>query len=331
MLRSSGPTIVLPQAGPNQSMVESRSSGAVSLRYTSKAFRVRLTQELSERSNAHNSGLAEAKRQWSALHDVVGHDGVLVIYLERAERHEYTELNKVGIYPKTFPAVDALTASPDELSQGCYPKQNDSHRCKGPGEGCRKPVIQAIAESHRQALLAARERNSTWTAILEDDAVPVDPVHFNRNFKEVWSRVPEGVGIVRLSWCPLLRKDRFDKHTYFAYDSFRLVDSLTNHRNGRYWTGGCTTGYMVHHDFIPTVLSIFPCCAALDACLDLELFHSPLACNEDNKTKCWGQEHMMGLDIQDSGSKTRPWRKLLQNGILAQDNRVSKSTHPSSK
>jgi len=29
------------------------------------------------------------------------------------------------------------------------------------------PTEQAIAESHRQALLAAQARNSTWTAILE--------------------------------------------------------------------------------------------------------------------------------------------------------------------
>jgi len=53
--------------------------------------------------------------------------------------------------------------------------------------GCRSKTEQAITDSHRRALQAAMERNnSEWTAILEDDVVPLHPGYFDASFKEAW-------------------------------------------------------------------------------------------------------------------------------------------------
>jgi len=273
-----------------------------------------------------NSLQGGARCNMSALHDVVGPDGVLVIYLERAGRKEYSRLRQVGIYPTLVQAVDAKTASPDELREGGLTPSDKDERCNG-GKGHNGlPVLQAISASHRKAILAAKDRDHMWTAIFEDDAVPVDPVNFNTDFREVWSKIPEGTGIVRLNWCPLMSEDKFSKHTYYTHGSMHIIDYQINNANGDYHTGGCTTAYMVHRDVIPRLLKVFPCCYAFDACLEFELYHLPKDCHQDPNTKCWGEENMVGLDSWGSASKTKGWAPFSQNGILAQDNRVSKST-----
>jgi len=127
--------------------------------------------------------------------------------------------------------------------------------------------LSRLSLSHRRALLVAKDRNSTWTAIFEDDAVPVDQTNFNTNFRKVWGQVPEGVGYVRLGWCPFTHDEQT---TNFTYDHFRLVSGLP--------VGGCTTAYMVHRDIIPTLLGLFPCCSSLDACLNSDLFATPSLC-----------------------------------------------------
>jgi hypothetical protein len=262
----------------------------------------------------------------SALHEVVGPDGVLVIYLERAGRKEYQRLNEVGIYPTLVAAVDYKTASLDELREGGLSPDDKSDKC-GQGVGHNgEPILQAISASHRKAILAAKDRDYMWTAILEDDAVPIDPVNFNADFREMWSKIPERTGIVRLNWCPLMSEDKFSKHTYYTSGSMHIVDYQINYAKGEYHTGGCTTAYMVHRKVIPTLLAIFPCCYAFDACLDFDLYHLPKNCHRDNSTKCWGEENMVGLDSWDSASKTKGWAAWTQNGIMAQDNRVSKTT-----
>jgi len=111
-----------------------------------------------------------------SLHDVVGPDGVLLIHLERSNRTQHEELNSAGIYPTLIAATDAKTAAPEDLRNGCLShfEEDTPLRCTGfdrspggtRGEGCMNPTEQAIAESHRQALLAAQRRNATWTAIL---------------------------------------------------------------------------------------------------------------------------------------------------------------------
>jgi len=270
------------------------------------------------RSTLETIERAEEPPLLSALHEVVGHDGVLMIHLDRIGRKQATNprLHEVGIYPTIFPAVDVDTTSPDDLREGCISAKDASHEaCKDrSGYGCHLTIEQAIAESHRRALLVAKDRNSTWTAIFEDDAVPVDQTNFNTNFRKVWGQVPEGVGYVRLGWCPFTHDEQT---TNFTYDHFRLVSGLP--------VGGCTTAYMVHRDIIPTLLGLFPCCSSLDACLNSDLFATPSLCGQNNTRRCWGQEYLMGIDTLGSISLTKGWASFVQNGILVQDNRKSKS------
>jgi len=275
-----------------------------------------------------------------SLHDVVGPDGVLLIHLERAGRTEHRKLNEVGIYPTLLPATDALNATPEDLNRGCLShfESDTASRCTGfdrmpggtRGDGCMNPTEQAIAESHRQALLAAQARNSTWTAILEDDVIPNDPEHWNENFKKLWSQVPPEVGFVRLGWCTFPQDEgEIQKNTFAQVDNWRIINEMTTVRDGWYHSGGCTTGYMVHRDTLPMVLRLFPCCGPMDACFEHELFYWPPFCRHVNKVECWGKQHMMGLDVIGTEDATGGWTSMTQNGILVQDNRKSGSTQAS--
>lgn len=193
-------------------------------------------------------------RKWSALHEVVGPDGVLMLYVERAGRKVYKALNEVGIYPTMVSAVDYKTATPAELREGGLTQDDHDERCdQGIGHN-HKPVVQAISASHLKAIRMAKERDYEWTAILEDDAVPINTPNFDRNFREVWSKVPNETGYVRLSWCPLIGEDMLEKHTYYAYDNLRLIDYQLDKTDGSFATGGCTTAYMVRRNFIPRIL-----------------------------------------------------------------------------
>jgi len=278
--------------------------------------------------------------QLSSLHEVVGPDGVLVIHLERADRKEYKKLIEVGIQPTLFPAVDGRKAASDELDKACilHNHEKPDPTCTGfdrqpggnRGEGCGDPVQQAIAESHRQAILAAQARNSTWTAILEDDVVPLNAEHFNEHFRAIWKQIPENVGFVRLGWCTFPTPGaEIEQSIYSTQGNFMIVDKLSQN-NGKegmwYHTGGCTTAYMIHRDIIPAVLRIFPCCAALDACYEHELFYWPPFCRQSNPATCWGEQHMVGIDTKNSNEVTKGWAYLTQNGIFAQDNRETSST-----
>jgi hypothetical protein len=256
----------------------------------------------------------------SALHEVVGIDGVLVIHLERAHRKDtiYPRLNEVGIYPTIVPAVDVALASNDTLRQGCllHGEPSTASECGGgstpflkAGDGC-SSVEQAIAESHRQALLKAQTRNSSWTAIFEDDAVPVSPANFNRDFKQIWAQIPPDTGLVRLAWCLGHHKDP-------KYDNFRLVSGMA--------TGGCATAYMVRRDFVPKMLGVFPCCSGLDACFWFDLYAWPHRCQNIDQDKCWGQRYMLGIDTAESETLTHGWASFPQQGIFAQDNRKAHS------
>jgi len=265
----------------------------------------------------------DKSRKWNALHEVVGPDGVLMIYVESAGRKEYTALNDVGIYPTMVPALDIKKATAAELREGGLGPHDNSTKCKDGRGHNGLPVLQAIDASHRRAILKAQERvEYEWTAILEDDAVSVQvDSDFDSNFRDLWSKIPNETGFVRLSWCPLTPQEKLWKHTYYASGNLRLVDQQIEKESGNYWTGGCATAYMVRRNFIPQVLSIFPCCYALDTCLDFDLFFQPASCRNNPSIKCWGEKHMMGLEVIGSDKITLGWQFSYQNGILAQDNR----------
>jgi hypothetical protein len=209
-----------------------------------------------------------------SLHEVVGNDGVLMITLER-ELSRFTfashELQKVGIVPTVFPATDAQSSPPDALSLGCllkgpgkYERSADCPLWKN-GGGCQTTAEQATAASHRRALEAALERNEDWTAIFEDDAVPVtdEPGRWDAEFRQAWAQRPAEARIIRLNWC---------------FGGFPASVGAPPTTVGSFmWVhtadpGGCTTAYMVHKEVIPQLLQSFPCCIAVDACFEGEFF-----------------------------------------------------------
>jgi len=279
----------------------------------------------------------------SSLHDVVGDDGVLMIHLNRAQdRANYTLdlLAKAGIFPRKIPGTDAESASEDVLEQACPlnrgpdPKafcKSSVHRDKHssdyrPGGGCKDKTEQAITDSHHQALLLAAERQEEWTAIFEDDAVPVRPETWSESFREAWQSVPETARLIRLGWCtfraPQGKKGRlpsiFTSVRGPRDGNFEMIDWMSWGGWG-YRVGGCTTAYIVHRSIIPEMLGIFPCCCAMDCCLEYGLFYQPATHATPGLTR--GMEIMMSMDAEGSTNYSATLSPLEQSGVMVQDNR----------
>jgi len=278
----------------------------------------------------------------SFLHQVVGMDGVLMLSLPRDnfERFNYAQsmLRKVGITPTKFLAIDANDATPQVLDQGCIIGGSSEHTCGAAlapwntSTGCISKVEQAIAESHRQALTAALYReHENWTAIFEDDAVPVLPEvgAWDSELKRIWLELPEEVGMIRLGWCePSLNVSE----NWTGYGG-NWTDNWTNDLDNSghlpreeigtfMWTrtatriGGCTTAYMVHKRIIPDLLRIFPCCSALDSCLEWDYFSKH-------------QTEFINLDVRGSDAYIQQHgdhRFGVAHGVLMQDWRKLGST-----
>jgi len=220
----------------------------------------------------------------SYLHEIVGRDGVLMLSVgkEKPLRFNFAaeQLSKVGIFPTLFKAMDAKSP-PKALNAACH--LNTSGSCESlvynrsninrsgilegqltAGIGCRTSIEQAIAGSHQHALQVALERNQSWTAIFEDDAVPVSGhLPWDAQFRLAWAKLPAAARYVRLNWC---------------FDRGRKPVGARPSVDGTFeWVrtevaGGCTSAYMVHKSIIPQILSIFPCCVAVDACLAAGFF-----------------------------------------------------------
>lgn len=273
--------------------------------------------------------------QWGSLHDVVGQDGVLVISLIRKNaRFDYSaaKLRQAGVWPTEFAAADVECLSEEELSHGCLKGDAENSNvneqaCQGrAGGGCAYVNEQAVAESHRRALTAASEREKEWTAILEDDVVPVRPETWNEAFSKAWQQVPGHVKLVRLSWCQFPGDNpgsTLGQDTYSDTGEFYIYN-WTGYEPGRHYNPGlCTSAYMVHRDIIPQMLQLFPCCCAVDCCL---LY--------DFMAKGWeqdapqGLQFMMHLDAKGSTEYAKgfhlPW--VTQMGVLVQDARDVPST-----
>lgn len=281
---------------------------------------------------------SEDSIQRGHLHDVVGKDGVLMLTLdglESRQRSAVTEagLAAAGIVPQRFSATDAKKASEEELARACMPAASAGTGawCKAndkPGEGCRSHNEQAIADSHRRALEVALHRNSTaeWTAIFEDDVTPVWPENWNENFRKAWASIPPETKMVRLGWC-VFEEDvgHLTWEIYGNTGEFKLVRG-TFRPDGSYYSGGCTTGYLVHRSFIPVVLNLFPCCCPLDCCLEWGLFNKPTPPGIRGPK---GLQVMMSIDNAGSiGHTPLNWAHFNQSGILLQDLRRTTSTRP---
>lgn len=290
----------------------------------------------------------DADFKFGSLHDVVGRDGVMVISLLRKPfrfEHSAALLRQAGIWPTEFPAAEAPCLQKEELDAVCplesnYEIAQSSCQSKS-GSGCRSTTEQAIAESHRRALVAAEKRPSNWdwTAILEEDVVPVRPERWNSAFRQAWEKVPEGIKIVRLSWCNFPGDHpgySMASDTHSDAGEFRLVNWTGYHPAGsevppgrKYNSGGCTGGYMVHRSIIPKLLGLFPCCCALDCCLQYDFFgRSPEGGEATDQEKTLGTKIMLGIDAWGSVEYAMNYTfwGLYQSGVLVQDARENPST-----
>jgi hypothetical protein len=281
--------------------------------------------------HSRNSSLApvQPQPQVSGLHGIVGHDGVLMVSLQRVpNRFSYSsgQLASVDIRPTMFPATDAATESVEVLEKTC------------PRDKCPFPSIQAVADSHRRALLAAQQRDSEWTAIVEDDIVPVHPVGrlltaagWNRAFDVAWSKLPKEAQFVRLGRCVVKHwvteevpsSVGMELQVFADAEDFRIT-KWTGF-NQKYAAGGCTTAYMVRKDIIPHLVSLFPCSCAVDCCFEAWF-------NEETPRGARGLDFLYNIDthappdvvFNDAFQSASP--TTMQFGILRQDFDVLAST-----
>jgi len=292
-------------------------------------------------------GLTGSEANYGNIHNVVGKDGVLQIRLDGSTRYKYSAdaLQSAGIVPSHFPGTDAKTATSHQLDTACYPNTDKETliRCKRKEvnlgaeiglaslPGCRSKTEQAITDSHKQALEYAYGRDDAeWTAIVEDDVVPLHAGLFDDSFAEAWAKLPSEIKMVRLSWCTFEQDlGSIRKKTFINAGNFRLVKWMSwedGGSNSHYYTGGCTTGYIVHQSLLPELLSIFPCCCPIDCCLERQLFYAPP--REHNGATFRGEEILMNLDAWDSREDSFNFTHFNQGGVLVQDNRELASTRP---
>jgi hypothetical protein len=284
----------------------------------------------------------DASFKFGGLHDVVGKDGVLVISLLRKQvrfDHTAAKLKEAAIWPTLLPAADNQCLKPEELNQGCAQPGSDQ-ACQEQGRtgtGCVSVYEQAIAESHRRALVAASERQSDWTAIFEDDVVPVRAERWSKSFKKAWKQVPDRVKMVRLSWCHFPAEYpwfNLTKETFHDAGDFHLVN-WTGYTwpgppvGGAYNPGLCTAAYMVHKEIIPEMLKLFPCCTAVDACYLLDFF---VKGRDDAGGTARGMEVVMNLDAWGSTEYAKGFQMegMAQSGVLVQDVRELPSSRGTS-
>jgi hypothetical protein len=217
---------------------------------------------------ANDAAKIAANRANSSFHAAVGSDGVLMISLERASnRYNYSanQLKTIGIFPSILPATDGSCASLEALAKGCAAQGGADQFLKA-GQGCAGPAEQAIADSHRRALEIANARREEWTAIFEDDAVPVliPGMDWDAEFKQAWAKIPPTAKMARLSWCAPHHVKTVQANP--SGDRFQWVEIPFRQLRG------CTTAYMVHKSIIPEMLKLFPCYCAVDCCYLLDFF-----------------------------------------------------------
>lgn len=291
--------------------------------------------------------------RFGALHDVVGRDGVIMISMEKEgqpRRHEHSllALTNASVFPVSFPATDSASAIPTQLQLTCplAEQPGSSEWCEEMGRvgepGCSSVPEQAIADSHRRALLKAKKRGDrygkleenapNWTAILEEDAVPVDAAAFDEQFRAAWAALPNGTKLVRLGWCDFADElGGVEDRAFSRHGQLRLVAErwfTTEEGKRQYHTGGCTTGYVVHRSLLDEMLQMFPCCCAFDCCLERHLLRAPARrpaeegqVAEGDFTEFRGREVMVDMDHEQAGEFSRGFASFRQSGVLVQDHR----------
>eukprot|EP00928_Gymnodinium_smaydae_P053412 TRINITY_DN37402_c0_g1_i1.p1 TRINITY_DN37402_c0_g1~~TRINITY_DN37402_c0_g1_i1.p1 ORF type:complete len:637 (+),score=101.93 TRINITY_DN37402_c0_g1_i1:22-1932(+) len=288
-------------------------------------------------------GIDRRNLWYGNVHSVVGEKGVWQIRMN-GTRHVYSEsqLHAAGIVPSRFEATDAATADAKQLRESCplFSEPETQRTCftqaKHMSEpGCKSRAEQAITDSHRRAFIAAKERtDSDWTAIIEDDVVPLHPGFFDEAFQRAWAKVPPETKMVRLGWCSFESDlGPIRRETFADAGEFRLVRRMSwsdGAGQSHYYTGGCTTGYIVHRSLLDELLAMFPCCCPIDCCLERQLFYTraqPWFLNLYSG-KLRGEQIMMNMDAWDSKEDAFNYTSFAQGGVLVQDNRGLHSLRP---
>jgi len=232
------------------------------------------------------------------LHDIVGDDGVLVLSRNKSQErfdtlaHAFAQVN-VNVTP--FLASTEKTSA-EELEVGCKAQTGDhGAACTAlgkTGEGCAQRSEQAIALSHKRALEVAMNRQQEWTAVFEDDAIPINMYEgtWAEGLRKVWEKLPSEARFVRLGWCG------FDVSHVSSTPRSEHVEKepfLANHHP----IGGCTHAYLVHKYIIPELLGLFPCCCGVDCCWELDYFDQQ---NPHVPGKFRSQSVMVDMDIDGS-------------------------------
>jgi hypothetical protein len=232
----------------------------------------------------------------SSVHKIVGDNGVLMLSMNRfPDRSTYasSQLIRIGIYPTLLPATDGYCASKAALEKGCSSQGTCSDGEGRTGNGCISASEQGVADSHRRALEVAMKRQEEWTAIFEDDAIPVfdNNVDWNSEFQKAWATKPATAMIVRLSWC--------------LPPPLHAVEQITNQTGGLFqWvrtdvSAGCTAAYMVHRSAVPAMLKAFPCCCSVDCCYAWDVYSKTL--DLINLAAVGGEEWIKENEIADWG------------------------------
>lgn len=276
-------------------------------------------------------GLTDKGTWFGSFHDVVGKSGVLQIQPRgaNAEHHRQRAMNVAGIVTTPFSATDAGTAGAQELKDACPLSSNASVAtvCSRRGgdvghRGCRSPDEQAIVASHRRALMAASQRFEEWTAIIEDDVVPLHPGLWDDAFRRAWREVPVESKLVRLNWCTSDQQSgAIRRKTFKDVGYFRLVKYMSRTDDQgipQYYADGCTSGYVVHKDLLPELLQMFPCCCNMECCLERQLYYAPTKPVEiDGMYR--GEQIMISMDSWDSREAALNYTSFSQGGVMVRD------------
>jgi hypothetical protein len=243
------------------------------------------------------------------LHRIVGPDGVFMISMGLTDRFNGStaQLAKVGIHPTLFPGTDGSDETMRPETQGVI---NWTSKLVGDfhmQDSSQARAYSALAQSHRRAMQAAELRSQEWTAIFEDDAVPVlKPGYAEREewlqaFESAWALLPANAKLVRLGYCQQIMKLSAvleppsvygtELQTYASGGNFR-VTHYSGYK-GEYTPGGCTTAYVIHRSIIPAMLALFPCPCTLDCCWQL-------AFQEKTPSGPWGQDFLFNIETQMS-------------------------------
>jgi hypothetical protein len=272
--------------GPAQNSSEGEPSALRSFIGSAKDFLVGSTNTTEQTEEVPpESKAAQIEAAWATrgLHSVVGEDGVLMISLNRSmQRYDSSSaklLKNAFIHTTHFPATDGKDPSVTvkELERACIKNCGLTSQEHG-------RAFASLAHSHMLAVEAAgRRTNSAWTAILEDDAVPIQmldvvgpggpipsSVLWVEAFEKAWSQMPPQAKFVRLGYCHIYMPNKPPSTQNFVVN--KIADAgvfkLSNWSGvgTKYTAGGCTHAYLVHKSIIPQLLGQFPCHSSLDSC-----------------------------------------------------------------